>query len=72
MIGIVAFLISLIIFLLFASIILYIIRALIALAPPPFTKFANVIYGICLLIALIVFLGWCGFLGPDYSLHHWR
>lgn len=61
-------LLTLVVFLLFTCLVLFILRAALSLWPAS-AKFANLVYGLFVLIILVVFLSEVGLLGAP---HAWR
>ncbi len=67
----ISFLISLLVFLLIASVLLYAARLIISAVPVP-QPFANIAYAIVLLILLCLFLNEVGFVGAPHAWRVWR
>ncbi len=63
--------VTLIVFLLLASVLLYIARAVVALMPAPFQRFGALLYGLIallLVLGLLYQLGWIGDGTPAWRL----
>lgn len=66
----VAFLISLLVFVLIAAVILWLVRAVLS-AIPGGAPFTNIAYGVVALILLLLFLSEIGWLGAPHGWRHW-
>lgn len=67
----IAFLISLLVFCLIASVLLYVAKLAISALPVP-QPFANIAYAIVLLLMLCLFLSEIGWIGPIHGWRSWR
>jgi hypothetical protein len=68
---VIPFLISLLIFVIIASVLFYIARLIISAIPIP-QPWANIAYAIVLLIMLSVFLSEIGYAGPPHGWRTWH
>ncbi len=69
--GMISFLISLLVFCLIASVILYCARLVISTIPVP-APFGNIVYAIVILILLSLFLNEVGWIGSAHAWRTWR
>ncbi len=67
----IAFLISLLVFCLIASVLLYVTRLVISSVPVP-QPFANIAYAVVLLILLVLFLNEVGWAGEAHAWRSWK